>query len=79
MLGKLAYTMPSISELMSNAPISVISTHYLANKSEFLQFRLKVANTAEATDSICPKASEAKCEVHYSLRYTPLLHDVVPN
>lgn len=79
MLGKLAYTMPSVSELMSNAPISVISTHYLANESEFLKFRVKVANTAEATDSICPKSIESKCEVHYSLRYTPLLHDTVPS
>ena len=38
-----------------------------------------MANTAEATDSSCPEADETKCEVHYSLRYTPLLHDVVPN
>jgi len=78
-LGKLAYTMPSISELFRGAPISAIATHYIANKSEDLQFRVKVANTAEATDSSCPEEWEHKCEVYYNLRYTPMLHDVSPS
>ena len=41
--------------------------------------RIKVANTAEATDSSCPTATESKCEVYYNLRDTPLLHDTVPS
>ena len=78
-LGKLAYTMPSISDLMRGAPISAINTHYIANQDENLKFRIKVANTADSTDSSCPDSIESKCEVHYSLRYTPLLHDTVPS
>ena len=79
MLGRLAYTMPSISDLMGGAHIDVINTHYLANQDENFKMRIKVANTAEATDSSCPKADEGKCEVYYSLRDTPLLHDTVPS
>ena len=77
MLGKLAYTMPSIADLVGD--ISAINTHYVANTDENLKFRIKVANTAEATDSSCPTGSESKCEVYYNLKYTPLLHDTVPN
>jgi len=71
--------MPSISELMSGAPIDVINTHYIANTDENLKFSVKVSNTAEATDSSCPEKWEGKCEVHYNLRYTPMLLDVSPN
>ena len=64
---------------MGNAPISVINTHYIANSDENLKFKVKVANTAEATDSSCPEGSESKCEVYYSMRYTPMLHDTSPS
>jgi len=64
---------------MGGAPISSISTHYLANNSEELKFRVKVANTADATVSSCPSNIGSKCEVAYSLRDTPLLHDTVPS
>lgn len=64
---------------MMGAPIDSIATHYLANKSEFLKMRVKVANTADATASSCPNNDLDKCEIHYGLRYTPMLHDVVPN
>ena len=64
---------------MGNVPISAYSTHYLSNTSEFLKMRVKVANTAEATDSSCHNDIASKCEVHYSLRYTPVLLDTVPN
>ena len=71
--------MPSMTQLMGNVPISAYSTHYLSNTSEFLKMRVKVANTAEATDSSCHNDIASKCEVHYSLRYTPVLLDTVPN
>jgi len=71
--------MPAMVDLL-NGPIMGIRTSYIANdKSERVSFRVKVANTAEATDSVCPKDIEKKCEVHYSWRYTPLLHDTVPS
>ena len=41
--------------------------------------RIEVANTAEETDSSCHTDIAAKCEVHYSLRYTPILYDTVSN
>ena len=57
-----------------------VSTAYIANnKDENLKFVVKVANTAEATDSLCPEKDQSKCEVYYNLRYTPWLYDIVPN
>ena len=79
-LGKLAYTMPSIDDFFGGVDMTTtIHTAYLANKDENLNFQLQVANTAEATDSVCPKGSESKCEVRYNLRYTPWVYDIVPN
>ena len=78
-MGRLAYTMPAITDLLGANGMEMISTHYIANQSEDLKFKVKVSNTAEATDSSCPEDIESKCEVHYNLRYTPLLHDTVPN
>ena len=40
---------------------------------------MKVANTAEATNTACPEGEEDKCTVSYNLEYTPLLFDISPN
>ena len=80
-LGKLAYKMPAIADFFGVDDFTkAINTAYIANsKDENLKFVVKVANTAEATDSLCPEKDQSKCEVYYNLRYTPLLYDVVPN
>ena len=80
-LGKLAYKMPAVADFFGVDDFTkAINTAYLANsKDENLKFVVKVANTAEATDSLCPEDKQDKCEVYYNLRYTPLLYDVVPN
>ena len=80
-LGKLAYKMPAIADFFGVDDFTkAINTAYIANsKDENLKFVVKVANTAEATDSLCPEKDQEKCEVYYNLRYTPLLYDVVPN
>ena len=73
--------MPAIADFFGVDDFTkAINTAYLANsKDENLKFVVKVANTAEATDSLCPLDKQDKCEVYYNLRYTPLLYDVVPN
>lgn len=37
-LGRLAYTMPPITEILGGVPMETFSTHYLANASENLEF-----------------------------------------
>ena len=78
-LGRLAYTMPSISDVHGGLPMKAFATHYLANGSENIEYHIKVDNTADATTSACPEGKEEPCTVRYSMRYTPLLHDVSPN
>jgi len=78
-LGRLAYTMPSLSTIFNGMPLEAFSNHFIANGAEELEFHVKVANTADATDSACPEGSEMKCTVQFSMRYTPLLVDVSPN
>lgn len=65
--------------MFAGAPYEFISTHFLANNDENLIFNVKTSNQAEATNSGCPEAIEGKCHIKYSLRYTPLLHDISPN
>ncbi len=79
MLGRLAYTMPPITGVMGNIPYEAMSTFKIANNDENLRFTISVANTAEATDSVCDESIIGKCEVAFNWRYTPMLHDVVPN
>ena len=78
-LGKLAYTMPAITDILGGVPMETFNTHYVANAAEHIEFRLSVDNTADATTSGCPEDWEHKCVVGYSMRYTPLLHDISPS
>ena len=78
-LGRLAYTLPSIGDTLGGVPIEVFNTHYIANENENIIFELKTSNQAEATNSACPDEWKDKCYIYYSLRYTPLLHDVTPS
>ena len=59
--------------------MEAFNTHYIANGSEQIEFRLSVDNTADATTSACPEKWENRCNVGYSMRYTPLLHDISPS
>ena len=77
--GRLAYTIPAITDIVGGAPMETFNTHYIANGSEHIEFRLSVDNTADATTSACPEDWENRCNVGYSLRYTPLLHDISPS
>ena len=52
-VGRLAYTVPGIPDIMGT--MEAASTHYIANNDIELKFELKVANTAEATNSACPE------------------------
>ena len=58
MLGRLAYTMPAVTDLLGGAPIEAISTHYIANNDINLKFAVRVANTVESTESACAAAWE---------------------
>lgn len=78
-LGRLAYTLPAITDVLGGVPIETFNTHYIANSDENIIFELKTSNQAEATNSACPDEWKGKCYVNYSLRYTPLLHDVTPS
>ena len=78
-LGRLAYTMPAITDILGGVPMETFSTHYLANASENIEFIVHVDNTAEATTSSCLETDETVCKVRYSMRYTPLLHDISPS
>ena len=77
-LGRLAYTMPSVEDATGRT-YDALSTFYIANSDSNLRFRVSVANTAEATDSVCSESNLDKCEVAYNWLYTPYLHDVSPN
>ena len=44
-----------------------------------IRFRIKVQNNADNTFIPCPDNIKDRCDVRYSMRYTPHLHDVVPN
>lgn len=77
-MGRLAYTMPPITAVMGRT-YEAMATFNLANNDENLRFELSVANTADATDSLCPDSKKGKCEVAFNWRYTPYLHDIVPN
>ena len=77
--GRLAYTVPAITDIVGGAPIETFNTHWIADQSEKIKFRLSVDNTADATTSACPEDWEDKCNVEYSMRYTPLLHDISPS
>jgi len=78
-LGRLAYTMPPITDILGGVPMETFSTHFLANESENIEFLVHIDNTAEATTSSCLEEEDHKCKVRYSMRYTPLLHDVSPS
>lgn len=78
-LGRLAYTMPAITDVLGGVPMDLFSTHYLANASENIEFLVHVDNTAEATTSSCDDSIAKRCTVRYSMRYTPLLHDISPS
>jgi len=78
-LGRLAYTMPAITDVLGGVPMETFNTHYLANSAEEIEFSILVDNTADATTSACDEDWEGKCLVQYSLRYTPLLHDISPS
>ena len=78
-MGRLAYTMPAITDILGGVPMETFNTHYLANDSEHIKFLIHVDNTADATTSSCNEDWESKCEVRYSLRYTPLLFDITPS
>ena len=71
--------MPAITDVLGGVPMEVFNTHFLSNESENIEFLLKIANQAEATNSACPETSEHDCMVRYSMRYTPHLHDVSPS
>ena len=71
--------MPAITDILGGVPMETFSTHYLANDSENINFIVHVDNTAEATTSSCDSSSETLCKVSYSMRYTPLLHDISPS
>jgi len=78
-LGRLAYTMPSVVDIMGTKDWSAVSTHYLANQEADFKFEIKVANTAEATNTACDEDKTGPCTVSFNLEYTPLLFDVTPN
>ena len=78
-LGRLAYTIPAITDIVGGLPMEAFNTHYLANSNENIEFSIAVDNTADASTSACHENWEAKCEVKYSMRYTPMLHDVSPS
>ena len=78
-LGRLAYTMPAVTDILGGVPMDVFSTHYVSNNNENLEFILSVDNTADATTAACSDANAYRCLIKYSLRYTPLLHDVTPS
>ena len=71
--------MPAITDILGGVPMETFNTHYIANDSEDIEFMLHVDNTAEATTSSCGEDWEHKCHVKYSMRYTPLLHDISPS
>ena len=78
-MGRLAYTMPAITDVLGGVPMETFNTHYIANNAEEIEFLVHVDNTADATTSSCPEDWEGNCHVQYSMRYTPLLHDISPS
>ena len=73
--GSLSYTTPSIQQLYEAAPYSDYSYHYIDNGSEYLKFELVI----EAQDNDDMTCSGSICQVYYSLRYTPIVHDISPS
>ena len=71
--------MPAITDVLGGVPMKTFNTHYIANDAEEIEFLLHIDNTAEATTSSCNEDSERMCKVQYSMRYTPLLHDISPS
>ena len=71
--------MPPITEILGGVPIEAINNHFVANADENLEFLVRISNTADATDGSCPEDWEHKCKARFSMRYTPLLHDVSPS
>ena len=62
-MGRLAYTVPAITEILNGVPMSAFSTHYLANASENIEFMVSVDNTADATSSLCDDSWDDRCLV----------------
>ena len=53
-MGKLAYTVPSISDLFGGVPISNFNQHYIGNANdEAISFELKVQNVPDSTVVTC--------------------------
>lgn len=71
--------MPAITDVLGGVPMEAFNTHFLANGAEEIEFLLHIDNTAEATTSSCHEDRESKCTMQYSMRYTPLLHDISPS
>ena len=71
--------MPAITDILGGVPMDLFSTHYLANASENIEFLVHVDNIAEATTSSCDDSIATRCKVRFSMRYTPLLHDISPS
>ena len=71
--------MPAITDILGGVPMEAFNTHYVANSDENIEFQVRLSNTADATDGACPEGTEEKCTMRYSMRYTPLLHDVSPS
>lgn len=71
--------MPPITEILGGVPIEAFNNHFVANADENIEFIVRLSNTADATDGSCPEEIEEKCMVRFSMRYTPLLHDVSPS
>ena len=78
-MGRLAYTIPPIKDIIGAPDYSAFSSHFIANNDEFLEFEASVDNTVEATTVACAEGHENDCLIKYSLRYTPLLYDVSPS
>ena len=78
-MGRLAYTMPAITDVLGGIPMESFNTHFIANDAEEIEFEIHIDNTADASTSSCEEDHEGPCLVQYSMRYTPLLHDISPS
>lgn len=59
--------------------MTAFAGHYNTYGTEKVEFLTQIENTADASTSACDENNERPCTLQYSLRYTPLIHDIIPS
>ena len=78
-LGRLAYTVPSLTDLWGGVSMDTFNQHYIANNGdEAMRYQVKVQNNAENSFMPC-EAGNSFCNISFRKRYTPMLHDISPS